>query len=192
VVIALGLALISLLGAPATPAPDQVTTEPPSPPPPSSPGPPPFPIPAAPRQYGDRGSSEIALGLGYSSVAGFLGAGGFRHFVFDGIAPGVEATYVGGGTLFSAVGLVLGSLRLVPIRSNAFALVLTGRGGRVILADHGDGWGVGGSGGVIVFMGSNLGLEIGYEALQLVPARFCADLPSCVIHGPVFGLRLSL
>jgi hypothetical protein len=198
VLIALGLAVVSLLGTPPTPpvtppttatTTDETTPEPPASPPPA---PPALPAPTIPRRYGDRGSMEVALGLGYSSDAGFLGAGGFRYFVFDGVAPGVEATYVGGGTRYSAFGLVLGSLRLVPIRGNGFALVLGARGGRVLFADHADGWGVGGSGGVIVFMGANIGLEIGYEALRLLPEHFCADLPGCVIHGPVFGLRVSL
>ena len=53
--------------------------------------------PPEPRRYGDRGTPELALGLGYSSLSGFLAAGGFRYFVLDGVVPGVEATYVSGG-----------------------------------------------------------------------------------------------
>ena len=34
-------------------------------------------------------------------------------------------------------------------------------------------------------------LEIGYEFLDLYPSSFCADLSTCVLQGPVFGLRLS-
>lgn len=163
------------------------------PPPQPPPAPPEIPgLPAA-RRYGDAGSSELAVGLGYSSDSGLLAAGGFRYFVWDGVAPGVEATFIGGGALFSKVGLVLGALRLVPLRSRSLAVVLTGRAGRVFLADHQDGWAAGGGGGVIIFFGDagNVGLEIGYEALRLLPSSFCADLRSCVLHGPVFGLRIS-
>ena len=164
-------------------------------PPPPPPPPPPAELltPPAPRGYGDAGSSELALGLGYSSNSGLLAAGGYRYFVWDGVAPGVEATYIGGGAFFSKVGLVLGALRLVPLRSRGVAVVLTGRAGRVFLADHQDGWAAGGGGGVIIFLGDagNVGLEIGYEALRLLPRSFCADLRSCVLHGPVFGLRIS-
>jgi hypothetical protein len=107
-----------------------------------------------------------------------------------GLAPGLEAHYLGGGSSRSAFGLVLGTLRLVPVRADGFALVLTGRAGRVLLADHGDGWGAGGSAGVVIFLAPRVGLEVGYEALRLLPARFCADLARCVVHGPVFGVRL--
>ncbi len=150
--------------------------------------PPPDPVP---RRYGDAGTSEIAIGLGYTAGAGFLGAGGFRHFVVDAVAPGLEATYISGGSVFSTFGMVMGSLRLVPIRTGSFALVLTGRAGRVFLADHSAGWGAGGGAGVIVFLGANVGLELGYELLRLLPASFCADLETCVIQRPVVGLRLS-
>jgi len=170
-------------GAPA-PASDEALPPPVPPPPP--------PEPSAPRRYGDRGTSEIALGLGYSSQSGFLAAGGFRYFVVGGVAPGLEALYLGGGKLAPAFGLLLGNLRLVPVRTDAVALVVTGRAGRVFLADHGDGWAAGGSAGVIVFLGPRVGLEVGYEALKLLPASFCADLNRCVIHGPVFGLRIVL
>lgn len=144
-----------------------------------------------PRRYGDRGTPEIAIGLGYSSLTGFLAAGGFRYFVLDGVAPGVEGTYVSGGAGQSAYGLALLSLRVVPLRTTSFALVLTGRGGRVLLADHADGWGVGGAAGVILLLSRNVGLELGYEFLRLLPANFCADLTHCTLQGPVLGFRLS-
>ena len=162
-------------------------------PPPATPPlpPPPPPWPAPPRIPGDRGTSEIALGLGYSSYSGFTAAGGFRYFVIDRVAPGVEASYDSGGSRFSAVGMLLGSLRLMPIRTQSVALVLTGRAGRVLLADHVDGWGAGGGAGVILFFGGGVGLELGYEALRLFPGHFCADLSSCVIQGPVLGVRLT-
>ncbi|MBC8132401.1 MAG: hypothetical protein H7X95_05415 [Deltaproteobacteria bacterium] len=159
----------------------------------SPPAPPPAPLPPRPRRYGDQGTSEVAIGLGYSSNSGLLAAGGYRFFVFDGVAPGIEATYVGGGNLTSKVGLVMGALRLVPVRTGNFALVLTGRAGRVMLSDHVDGWAAGGGGGVIIFFGDShsVGLELGYEWLRLLPADFCADLTRCVLHGPVLGLRIS-
>jgi hypothetical protein len=141
--------------------------------------------------YGDRGTSEIALGLGYSSSSGFLGAGGFRYFVVDGVAPGFEATYVHGGATVASYGLALASLRVVPVRASSVALVLTGRAGRMFLADHGDGWAAGLGAGVIIALGGRAGLELGYEFLRLLPSSFCADLSTCVLQGPVFGIRLS-
>src|SRR5450432_1269052 len=164
---------------------------PPPPPPPFLPPSLPPSWPAPPRIAGDRGTSEIALGLGYSSDSGFAAAAGFRYFVIDRVAPGVEASYDSGGSRFSAVGMLLGSLRLMPIRTQSVALVLTGRAGRVLLADHVDGWGAGGGAGVILLFGGGVGLELGYEALRLFPGHFCADLSSCVIQGPVLGIRLT-
>lgn len=175
--------------APEAPAPG---SEPPvaeAPPQWTPPAPPP---PPEPRRYGDRGTPELALGLGYSSLSGFLAAGGFRYFVVDGVAPGVEATYVSGGKIGSAYGLALASLRVVPLRTPSFALVLTGRGGRVFLGDHADAWGVGGGAGVMLMLGSGAGLEIGYEVLRLLPTSVCNDLSTCVLQGPVVGLRLVL
>lgn len=155
----------------------------------------PEPSPAPPlpriRRYGDAGTSEIAVGLGYSSIAGFLAAGGFRYFVVDGVAPGVEVTYVRGGQSALSYGLALGSLRLVAFRSSSVALVLTGRAGRVFLGNHADGWGAGVGGGVVIALGGGAGLEIGYQALWLLPSSFCADLSTCVLQGPVFGVRFS-
>ncbi|MES1157487.1 MAG: hypothetical protein ABUL67_00180 [Haliangium ochraceum] len=153
--------------------------------------PPPPPPPPPPRRYGDRGTSEVALGLGYSSYSGFAAAGAFRYFVLPGVAPGLEASYVSGGSRFPGVGMVMGALRLAPVRAANVAVVLTGRAGRVMFADHVDGWGAGGGGGVIIFLGTGVGIELGYEALRLLPASFCATFVSCVIHGPVFGLRLA-
>jgi hypothetical protein len=134
---------------------------------------------------------EIALGLGYSSLVGFLAAGGFRYFVVDGVAPGIEGTYVHGGSTVASYGLALASLRLVPVRTRGVAFVVTGRAGRVFLADHADGWGAGAGAGIILALGGGAGLEIGYEFLHLYPSSFCADLSTCVLQGPVFGLRLS-
>ena len=76
------------------------------------------------------------------------------------------------------------------MRGDAAALVLTGRGGRVFLSDHDDGWGVGVGAGVIFFMSRGIGLEVGYAILWLRPRRFCADLVSCRIEGPELGLRV--
>ena len=89
-------------------------------------------------------------------------------------------------------GLLLGALRLVPVRTESFALVLTGRAGRVFLADHADGWGAGGGAGILVMLSQGAWVEIGYEVLQLLPQTFCEDLSRCVLHGPVLGIRLIL
>jgi len=184
---------------PAVPEPPSVTPPPApeSPPPPPDFSPPAPPLPPAPPPspamplYGDQGTSEIALGLGYSSSAGFLAAGGFRYFVVDGVAPGFEATYVHGGATVGSYGLALASLRVVPVRASSVALVLTGRAGRMFLADHGDGWAAGAGAGVIIALGGGAGLELGYEFLRLLPGSFCADLSTCLLQGPVFGVRFS-
>jgi hypothetical protein len=150
------------------------------------------PAPPPVRHYGDQGTSEISLGLGYSSITGFLAAGGFRYFVIDRLAPGFEGSYVHGGTAVASYGLALASLRVVPVRTPSVALVITGRAGRMFLPDHGDGWVAGAGAGIIFPLGGGAGIELGYEFLHLFPASFCADLPTCVIYGPVFGLRLIL
>jgi len=156
------------------------------------PAPPPPPPPEELRLYGDEGTSELAVGFGYSSLSGFLAAGGFRYFIVDGVAPGVEATYVSGGRDGAAYGLVLGALRVVPVRTPSFSLVLTGRGGRVFLEDHADAWGVGGGAGMLFMASPSAGLELGYEILRLLPSSACADLATCVLKGPVIGLRIIL
>jgi hypothetical protein len=183
-------------GAPPTPAgaepaPSPPPLEPiPEPRPPMAP-PPMAPPPMAPprrRLYGDAGSMELALALGYTQQSGFLGGGGFRRFVSDGVGPGLEASVQKSDGL--TAGLLLASLKLVPLRGDSAALVITGRGGRILLSDHDDGWGAGLGGGVILFFSSGIGLELGYSILWLRPARFCADLPSCTIEGPELGLRV--
>jgi len=172
-------------------APDSPPAAAPDPAGPAAPEPPPPPPPLwEPRRYGDRGTPELALGLGYGSSTGFLAAGGFRYFVVDALAPGIEATYVSGGAGGTAYGLVLGALRFVPFRTTSMALVATGRGGRMFVAHHDDGWAVGGGLGVLLMMSPSVGLEIGYEALRLVPATFCADLGTCTLNGITVGVRI--
>jgi len=156
--------------------------------------PPPAPVPepiVQPRRYGDRGSIEVGGGLGYSSLSGLLAAGAFRYFVLDGVAPGFDATYVSGGSSGFSYGLLLGALRLVPVRTASFALLLTGRAGRMLIGSHDDGWAAGGGAGVLILLAPTAGIELGYEALKLFPASFCADLSSCVIQGPVLGFRVG-
>jgi hypothetical protein len=131
---------------------------------------------------------ELALALGYTKQSGFLGGGGFRRFVVDGVGPGLEASITKSDT--QTTGLLLAALKLVPFRGESAALVLTGRGGRVFLSDHDDGWGAGVGAGVIVFFSPGVGLEIGYSILWLLPRSFCADLVSCSIAGPELGLRI--
>ena len=202
----LALALLAQDGAyPPPPAsaaaapPAARETEAPAPAPVSAPHPPPAPPPAAEpepllrtRRYGDRGSIEIGGGLGYSSLNGLLAAAAFRYFVVDGVAPGFEATYVSGGSGGLSYGLLLGALRVVPVRARSFALLLTGRAGRMLLGDHPDGWAAGGGAGILILLAPTAGIELGYEALRLLPSSFCADLSSCVIQGPVLGFRFGL
>lgn len=174
--------------APPTEAPAPVTAPQPPPAPPPAVEPEPL---LRPRRYGDRGSIEIGGGLGYSSLNGLLAAAAFRYFVVDGVAPGFEATYVSGGSGGISYGLLLGALRVVPVRTGSFALLLTGRAGRMLLGDHPDGWAAGGGAGVLILLAPTAGIELGYEALKLLPSSFCADLSSCVIQGPVLGFRFG-
>jgi hypothetical protein len=163
-------------------------------PPPETPAPPPQPTlqaPAPPRRYGDKGSVELGLGLTYSSEAGFAAAGSGRYYVVDCVAPGIEATFVAGGTAASRYGLLLGALRVVPLRVSTIALALTGRAGRVFIGDHDDGWGVGGAASVLFMFSPSVGLELGYEFLRLLPSTFCADLDTCVLHGPIIAVRFG-
>jgi hypothetical protein len=144
-----------------------------------------------PHRYGDAGSPEIAAALGYSSTAGFLGGAGFRYFVVDGVAPGVEGEYVSGGNNSLAYGLALASLRLVPVRMPGFALVVTGRAGRIFFADHDDAWGAGGGAGLVFAVGGGAALELAYDYLRILPASRCADLVTCALQGPVLGFRFG-
>ena len=173
--------------APSPPAAaPQPAAEPTLPPPPLSAEPPP-PL----RRYGDKGSVELGLGLTYSSEAGFAAAGSARYYVVDGVAPGVEATFVAGGTASSRYGLLLGALRVVPVRVSSIAFALTGRAGRVFVGDHADGWGLGGAASVLFMFSPTVGLELGYETLWLVPHTFCADLGGCTIRGPIIAVRFG-
>src|SRR5262245_63253972 len=84
--------------APAPPAPLETAGEPPPPPAPQAvPQPVLEAAPPRPRRYGDKGSVELGLGLTYSSEAGFAAAGSARYYVVDGVAPGLDATFVAGG-----------------------------------------------------------------------------------------------
>lgn len=144
-----------------------------------------------PRRYGDRGSSHVGVLLGLGAGGGgvrWAAGGEYGYFVLDGVAPGVEVLATGGTGLLTT-GLALATLRLVPVRTDAVSFFLVGRAGRVLLSDHEDGWGVGGGAGVILFMGGRVGLRVGYDRLELLPRRFCADLASgCHLDGLQVGV----
>jgi hypothetical protein len=146
-------------------------------------------VPPPPHRYGDPGSTELALALGYTKQTGIFGGGGFRRFILSGVGPGIEAS-VQRSDGQPTTGLLLASLKLVPARGEMAALIITGRAGRAFMAEHDDGWAAGGSLGVIVFLSPGVGLEIGYSILWLLPDHFCADLVSCRIEGPELGLRV--
>jgi hypothetical protein len=183
-IVAAGLLADPDAASPGGPAPAEAAPAPIAPPEP-------VPPPRRPRRYGDQGMPEIGIGAGYSSLVGFVAAGAFRYFVVNAVAPGVEGTYVSGGSTGTEYGLLLASLRLVPVRTGSFALLLTGRGGRVLLGNHDDGWGIGGAIGVLILFAPMAGLELGYEALRLYPSSVCADLSTCVLQGPVIGVRFG-
>jgi hypothetical protein len=158
-----------------------------------APEPPPPPAPAP--VYGDQGTSHIGLVLGLGGGSGgFAWAAGanYGYFIIDGVAPGIDAE-VSGGTNQLTAGLVLGTLRLVPIRTSSMSLFVIGRGGRVMLSDHPDGWGLGGGGGIIFFTGPHLGLQLTYDILRLTPSSFCNNLSNgCTLQGFGVGVVLGL
>jgi hypothetical protein len=151
----------------------------------------PEPPPPRRRRYGDRGSIELGVGLTYSSAVGIAAAASGRYYVIDRVAPGLEGTFVSGGSAASRYGLLLGAVRVVPLRFSAFAIVVTGRAGRVFIGDHSDGWGVGGAAAVLLLLSPTVGVELGYEVLRLYPESFCADLTSCMMRGPVIAFRFG-
>ena len=146
---------------------------------------------ALPPRYGDAGTSHFGLVLGLGSGSrGYQWAAGadYGYFVWDGVAPGVDVLVTGGKGLLTS-GLVLGVLRLVPLRTRSVAVFLVGRAGRVLLSDHGDGWGAGGGAGMVFHMGGRVGLQVAYDALHLSPSSFCADLATgCLLHGIAIGI----
>lgn len=147
-----------------------------------------------PARYGDRGTMHLGVGVGLGvGAGGFQAAGGldFGYFVLDGVAPGID-TQVSGGTGLLTTGLVLGTLRLVPVRTNAVSVFVVGRGGRVLIAQHPDGWGLGGGAGVIFFTGGRVGIQVTYDLLRLLPAGFCSDLSGgCTMQGLSLGVVLG-
>jgi len=106
----------------------------------------------------------------------------------DRVAPGAEVE-VSGGTGQLTTGLALATVRVVPLSTPGFSLFLIGRAGRLLLSDHPDGWAAGGGGGVIIFTGARIGVQLGYEVLELVPSSFCADLSG---GSTVQGFQLGL
>ncbi len=137
-------------------------------------------------RYGDRGQVEVAVMLAAGSGGLGVGAGG-RYFVLSGVAPGVEAdVYRYSGRTF---GDVFGTLRLVPLRLQSFALAVTGKAGRFFISNHDSGFGLGG-GISALFMTGNVGFEIGFEILRLLPEKFCMDLQDCTVTRPVLGIRI--
>jgi hypothetical protein len=144
-----------------------------------------------PPQYGDQGSSHLALSLGLGGGPGgirWLGGAEYGYFLLGGVAPGVEAQ-VSGGTGVLTTGLLLGTIRLVPVRTSAISIFVSGRAGRVLVSSHSDGWAAGGGGGLIFFAGGRVGFEVAYDILRYLPQSFCNDLSSgCTAQGPRVGL----
>jgi hypothetical protein len=147
-----------------------------------------------PGRYGDRGSSHVGFVVGLGGGGGgfrYLAGAEYGYFVWDGVAPGLEAQVSGGDDVLTT-GLTMGTLRLVPLRTGWASLFVVGRGGRVFLSDHEDLWGAGGSAGVILFNGPRFGISVAYEYLRLFPADACDDLTDdCAIHGPSIGVAVG-
>jgi hypothetical protein len=158
------------------------------------PGNPGGPVEEPPRLYGDEGSSHFGLTLGLGSGShGFQWAGGlsYGYFIVDRMAPGIEGL-VSGGTGLLTSGQLMANVRFVPLRIQSLALFLVGRGGRIFLEDHADGWGLGGSAGIIYFTNAHVGIQLSYEYLRLLPNGFCRDLSrGCSLHDYGLGLILA-
>jgi hypothetical protein len=131
----------------------------------------------------------LSLGIGNGTGgARYAGGAGFGYFLVTGVAPGADVSINGGaGVLTTAA--VTGTLRLVPVRTESFAVFLIGRAGRLLMVDHPDVWGAGGGAGVVVSMGRNAGLLLSYEVLGLWPSSHCSDLAGRCRLGS-FGLGL--
>ena len=71
-----------------------------------------------------------------------------------------------GQPLRPAAGLAALGSRFASARSR---LRLTARGGRVLLGDHADGWGLGGAAGMLFLFSPTVGLELGYEFAAAPP-----------------------
>jgi hypothetical protein len=141
--------------------------------------------------YGRRHSMHLGLSLGLGSGTGglrYAGGVGFGYFVVTGVAPGADVNVSGGSGLLTT-GSLTGTLRLVPLRTESFALFLIGRAGRLFISSHADAWGAGGGAGVVIATGAGVGLQIAYEILGLWPSDHCSDLASgCRLDA--FGLGL--
>jgi hypothetical protein len=166
----------------------------PPPPPPSAPT---IQEPAPPEDtaYGRAHSMHLGLSLGIGGGSGgarFAGGVGFAYFVATGIAPGVDLNINGGSDVLTTTAFT-GTLRLVPIRAEKFALFLIGRAGRLFISSHSDLWAAGGGAGVVVAMGRNTGLLLSYEVLGLWPSSHCSDLTNgCRLDSFGLGLILGL
>ncbi len=158
------------------------------------------PVPVGPeppedQAYGRRHSLNLALSLGLGSGTGgarYAGGAGLAYFVATGIAPGVDFSGSGGSGLLTT-GNLTGTLRLVPLRTDAIALFVIGRAGRLFIASHDDAWAAGGGAGVVVATGPRTGLQIAYEVLRLWPRSHCADLSNgCRLDAFGLGLIVGL
>ncbi len=138
-------------------------------------------------------SLGLSFGLGTSTEGTLYGGGAeIGYFFLRGLAPGISVD-VSGGSGRSTTGLLMGTLRWVPLHTGPLSLFLIGRAGRVLVANHVDGWGAGGGAGVVVATGGNLGLQISYEVLALMPQSFCNDFSSgCRLGSLGIGLVMGL
>ena len=145
--------------------------------------------------YGRRHSMHLGLSLGLGSGTGgmrYAGGVGFAYFLVTGVAPGADVNVSGGSDLLTTASAT-GTLRLVPFRTQSFALFLLGRAGRLFINHHADTWAGGGGGGVVIATGANMGLQLAYEILGLWPASHCSDLASgCRLDAFGLGLILGL
>lgn len=146
-----------------------------------------------PRRYGQAGSSHVGLGFGLGFGSGgavYAGSVEYGYFVVDGVAPGVELGISGGADVLT-VGRAMAAVRILPLRTAGFDLLLVPRFGRLFISDHGDLWGGGGTVGVIVWTSARVGLQLAYDYLRLFPGSDCDDLTSrCELQR--FGVGLVL
>ena len=152
-------------------------------------------VPPEDTSYGHRHGMHLGLSLGLGSGTGgrrYAAGAGFAYFLVTGVAPGADVSVSGGSGLLTT-GSATGTLRLVPLRTQSFALFLIGRAGRLFISSHADAWAAGGGAGVVIATGPRVGLQISYEILGLWPRSHCSDLASgCRLDAFGLGLLVGL
>jgi hypothetical protein len=137
--------------------------------------------------YGSEGVSEGHLGGG-ASLHGFMVGGGFRHFVWNGVGPGMEAAFL--RHRGHSRGLAMASVRFVPFAFRNVYFVATVRGGRALADRLDDGWIVGGDVAALFFVVPSTAVELAVQVLRQLPTTSCHANTGCTFIHPLLSLRI--